>query len=74
MKQQQPRSGSIAVSFRVAPGLDRVVETITARERRKKNAVLSLALEEYCRRHHPDLLAEPAGPCAAAPGPSTLAR
>jgi hypothetical protein len=66
--KQQPRSGSIAVSFRVAPGLDRLVEAITARERRKKNAVLSLALEEYCRRHHPDLLPEPGGPGATVPG------
>jgi hypothetical protein len=33
--KQQSRSDSIAVSLRVAPGLDRLVETITARERRK---------------------------------------
>jgi len=35
--------------------LDPVLEEMARRERRTKIAVLSLALEEYLERHHPDL-------------------
>jgi len=54
--KQQPKHGTIAVSLRVPPDLDQIVNNITFLERRKKNAVISLALEEYTARHHPELL------------------
>ena len=68
-KTQVPKYGTIALSLRVPPDLDQVVDQLVLIERRKKRAILELALEEYCQRHHPGLLDRETGPCNSAAGP-----
>jgi hypothetical protein len=55
-QKQRTRHGTIAVSFRVPPDLDELVNEVVTLERRKKRAIISLALEEYLGKYHAELL------------------
>ena len=49
---------SASLYLRASCGLDKMLEEMARTERRTKAAVLTLALEEYAERHHPELFAE----------------
>ena len=55
MKHINKPKDTTALYLRAPYDLDLMVEEMARKELRKKVAVLTLALEQYAERHHPDL-------------------
>lgn len=58
MSRERNEVPSKPIFLRAPINLDALVEDIARIERRTKTAVLSLALEEYVERHHPEQYAQ----------------
>lgn len=55
MNRKQQQVDCASFYLRAPVRLDDLVEAIGRAERRTKTAVLTLAVEEYAQRHHPEL-------------------
>ncbi|MBY0458804.1 MAG: hypothetical protein K2V38_15815 [Gemmataceae bacterium] len=55
MNRKQQQVDCTSFYLRTPIRLDDLVEAVGRAERRTKTAVLTLALEEYAERHHPEL-------------------